>query len=152
MVDPDGRIVRRCAEIDKIVCLTVVVFHAEAVKYRIRHQCAKLLIVAAAVRAVGNDDGHIVRGNAADLRQIGGQVRDDKILPHPEARNVAHDQRDLLPPLCKLPQRRRVDGVVQALPQRLANVRQRRDLFSVQHAEHLMLVQRYRDSAHSVRK
>ena len=143
---------RRCAEVDKIVRLAVVVFHAEAVKYRIRHQCAQLLLVAAAVRAVGNDDGHIVRENAADLRQIGGQVRDDQILPHPEARDVAHDQRDLLPWLRDRAQRRRVDGVIQALPQRIADVRQRRDLFSVQHAEHLMLVQRYRDSALSVRK
>ena len=151
-VHPHGRVVRCGAEIDEIGCLAVVVFHAEAVKNGVGDERAQLAFAAARVRAVGHDDGHVGGIDAADCGQVVRQVRNDQILPHPEARDVAHDQRDLLPRHSQRPQRRGVDGVIQTLPQRLFNIGQRGDGFAVQHAEHLTLVQRQRHAAFSVCK
>ena len=150
MIDPHGRIVRGRAEVDKILCLAVVVFDLHAVKNLGRHQRAQLLLAASQVRAVCHDNGQPFIRNAARRMQIRHQMRNDQILPHPEPRHVAHDQRNLCARWNLLAQRLRSDGVFQTLNKPRADVLHCGRLVSVQHRKHRPLVQRHRHAAFSV--
>ena len=140
-VDLDLCAVRRGAEIDKVLRLTVVVLDPDALVDRVGHERAQLLLVAAEVRAVGDDDGDVRLAHAAALRKIVHKVRDHKVLAHPKARHVAHDQRDGVAAPGALAQRRAVDRRVERGPQRRADIGKRRDGVAVQLAEHGFLVQ-----------
>ena len=66
-----------------------MVLDTDAVIYRIGHKCAQLLLVAALVRPVCDDYADVCFLHSAALSEIVHQMRDYKILPHPEARHVA---------------------------------------------------------------
>ena len=151
-VDGDRRAVRRGAEIDKVLGLAVVVLDLDAVVDRVGHERAQLLLVAADVRAVCHDNGQPFIRNAARRMQIRHQMRNDQILPHPEPRHVAHDQRNLCTRWNLLAQRLRSDGVFQTLNKPRADVLHCGRLVSVQHRKHRPLVQRHRHAAFSVCK
>ena len=151
-VDGDRRAVRRGAEIDKVFRFAVVVLDLDAVVDRVGHERAQLLLVAADVRAVGNDDGDVLLTHAAALREVIHQMRDHEVLPHPEARHVAHDQRDGIARPGALAQRRAVDRSVERGPQRRADIGKRGDGVAVQLADHIFLVQRQLHRAAAVGK
>lgn len=151
-VDGDRRAVRRGAEIDKVFRFAVVVLDLDAVVDRVGHERAQLLLVAADVRAVGNDDGDVLLTHAAALREVIHQMRDHEVLPHPEARHVAHDQRDGIARPGALAQRRAVDRCVERGPQRRADIGKRGDGVAVQLADHIFLVQRQLHRAAAVGK
>ena len=132
----------RGAQIDQILRQTVVVHHPDAVVYAVRHQRAKLLLIAAVVGAVGHDDGHMILRNAAFVPQIVHQRRDHLILPHPEPGHIADDQRHPFAGPNPLLQRRQIDGVFQRGPQRVGNGSGRRHMISVQFPQNLTFVQR----------
>ena len=93
-IDGDRRAVGRCAEIDEIIGIAVVVFHSDPVVNGVRHQGAQLCLIAAGMRAVGDDDGDVILTHAAALGEIVHQMRHHQILPHPEARHIADHQRN----------------------------------------------------------
>ena len=151
-VDGDRRAVRRGAEIDKVFRFAVVVLDLDAVVDRVGHERAQLLLVAADVRAVGNDDGDVLLPHAAALHEVIHQMWDHEVLPHPEARHVAHDQRDGIARPGALAQRRAVDRCVERGPQRRADIGKRGDGVAVQLADHIFLIQRQLHRAAAVGK
>ena len=93
-IEPDGRIVRGRAEIDKVLCLAVVVLDTHLVKNIACYQRSEFLLIAARMRAVGHDDGELFIRNMACGMQVLDQMRDHKVLPHPEPGHVAHHERN----------------------------------------------------------
>ena len=93
-IEPDGRIVRGRAEVDKVLCLTIVVLHAHLVKNTVCHQRSEFLLIAASMRTVGNDDSELFIRNMACGMQVFDQMRNHKVLPHPEPGHVAHHERN----------------------------------------------------------
>ena len=59
-----------------------------------RYQRSELLLIAARMRAVGHDDGELAVIYAARGMQVLDQMRNDKILPHPEPGHIAHHERN----------------------------------------------------------
>ena len=84
------------AYIDKILCLTVVVYYPDPVVNAVRHQSTQLIFVAARVSAVGDYYGDVVLVHIALIGQIADYVGHHKILPHPEAGHVADYEHHLI--------------------------------------------------------
>ena len=82
------------AEVDKVLCLAIVVLHAHLVKNTVCHQRSEFLLIAASMRTVGNDDGELAVIYAARGMQVLDQMRNHKVLPHPEPGHVAHHERN----------------------------------------------------------
>ena len=124
-----------------------MIFDPDAVIDRIRHQRAKLVLIASDVRSVRNDDGQAFICHAALRVQILYQMRNDQILPHPEAAHVAHDERDAAAGADALRERKAADRLRQTFQQRGADVADRRIFLPVQHGKHVFLFQRHLDGA-----
>ena len=93
-VQPDGRVVRGHAEIDKVLCLAIVVLDTHLVKNVACYQRSEFLLIAARMRTVGHDDGELAVIYAARGMQVLDQMRNHKVLPHPEPGHVAHHERN----------------------------------------------------------
>ena len=93
-IEPDRRIVRGRAEVDKVLCLAVVVLDTHLVKNTVCHQRSEFLLIAARMRTVGHDDGEFFIRNMARGMQVLDQMRDHKVLPHPEPGQIAHHERN----------------------------------------------------------
>ena len=93
-IEPDRRIVRGRAEIDKVLCLAIVVLNTHLVKNVACYQRSEFLLIAARMRAVGHDDGELAVIYAARGMQVLNQMRNHKVLPHPEPGHVAHHERN----------------------------------------------------------
>ena len=93
-IEPDGRIVRGRAEVDKVLCLAIVVLDTHLVKNVACYQRSEFLLIAARMRTVGNDDGELAVIYAARGMQVLDQMRNHKVLPHPEPGHIAHHERN----------------------------------------------------------
>ena len=93
-IEPDRRIVRGHAEIDKVLCLAIVVLDTHLVKNVACYQRSEFLLIAARMRTVGHDDGELAVIYAARGMQVLDQMRNDKVLPHPEPGHIAHHERN----------------------------------------------------------
>ena len=71
-----------------------MVLHAHLVKNTVCHQRSEFLLIAARMRTVGNDDGELFIRNMACGMQVLDQMRNDKVLPHPEPGQIAHHERN----------------------------------------------------------
>ena len=145
-VDPDRGIVRGGAQVDQVGRIAIVIDHAHPVEDFVGHQRAQFLLVAAVVRAVGHQDGQVAVRYAAGVYVV-HQRGNHPVLPHPEARHVADDQRHPVARSQPLLQRGQVDRRLERARQRGGNVLDRRHMVSVQLAQHLLLVQREADGS-----
>ena len=141
-VDGHGRAVRRRAEVYKVGGIAVMVFNMDTVVYRIGHESAQLLLAAALVRPVCDDYADARFPHSAALSEIVHQMRDDKILPHPEARHIADYERDGISGLDALIQRFAPNRLIERVPQRCPDVLYRLHLAAVQLAEDIAALQR----------
>ena len=91
-IEPDRRIVRGRAEVDKVLCLAIVVLDTHLVKNVACYQRSEFLLIAAPMRAVGHDDGELAVIYAARGMQVLDQMRNHKVLPHPEPGHIAHHE------------------------------------------------------------
>ena len=58
------------------------------------YQRSEFLLIAARMRAVGHDDGELAVIYAARGMQVLNQMRNHKVLPHPEPGHVAYHERN----------------------------------------------------------
>ncbi len=151
-VDGHGCAVRRRAKVHKVGSLAVMVLDTDAVIYRIGHKCAQLLLVAALVRPVCDDYADVYFLHSAALSEIVHQMRDYKILPHPEARHVADYERDGVSRLDALAQRLAADRLIERSPKCRPDVLYRLNLVAVQLAENIAALQRKRHCTVTVSK
>ena len=125
---------------------------ADAVENRVGHKRAQLVFIAAIVRAVGNENRQVRIRHAAALVEIRHQRGDHLILPHPEARHIADDERHAVARRDPRGQRQRVNRRVQRLCQRRGNILDGRHAVPMQLAQHVFFIQRNRNGTVAVSK
>ena len=123
-----------------------------AVIYCVGHKSTQLLLVAALVRPVCDNNADVCIPHSAALGEIVHQMRYDKILPHPEARHIADYERDGISGLDALIQRLAPDRLIERVPQRCPDVLYRLHLTAVQLAEDIAALQRKRHCTVTVSK
>ena len=136
-VDAHVRAVRRRADGNEIRRVAVMVDDADAVENRVGHKRAQLVFIAAIVRAVGNENRQVRIRHAAALVEIRHQRGDHLVLPHPETRHIADDERHAVARRDPRGQRQRVNRRVQRLCQRRGNILDGRHAVSMQLAQHV---------------